>query len=376
MTYALYVHIPFCARKCVYCDFVSVPYNQGLAEKYVSCLVSELIAKSGAQLSSIYFGGGTPTALSIEAMSFIFDSIRPRYVLEPNAEVTVEANPGTLNREKIDHLLGLGVSRISLGIQSFDDGELTLLGRAHTGRDARDAARIIAGSGALSFSLDLLYGIPGQTLGRWERSLKDALSFGPKHVSAYELTPEKRTPLYSLLKDGRLKLPPEDAVADMFELGRDVLEGAGLRQYEISNYALPGHECRHNLNYWQRGQYLGVGVAAHSFMGGVRSENTPDLMEYIRRMESGESPVAAECALSESDALKETIFLGLRMRGGIDLSSLKDRAEILSSASSLISAGFMEHGNGRLALSRRGMALASSVIVALMRRMEQAKVVE
>ncbi|GAB4388949.1 MAG: radical SAM family heme chaperone HemW [Thermodesulfovibrionales bacterium] len=371
MAGAIYVHIPFCVRKCAYCDFPSVAHDPALAEGYVEALGREMALRAasttGGAADTVYIGGGTPTVLSEGLLARVFASLRENFALSPGAEVTVEANPGTLNRGKADFLLGLGANRVSLGAQSFEDRELAVLGRSHTAGEAEAAARLLEGT---NFSLDLIYGVPGQDPGSWRRSLERAVGLSPAHVSAYELTPEEGTPLLAALREGRLRLPPEEEVVEMFAMAEEALSGAGLRRYEISNYALPGRQCRHNVNYWRRGPYTGLGAGAHSFDGRTRRANGPDIRGYIEALSEGRLPPAVSQETTWEDALKETVFLGLRMTEGVELQGPAAGA-VMEASGGLIEEGLMEKAGGRLRLTRRGLLVSNSVFALLFEAIEK-----
>jgi oxygen-independent coproporphyrinogen-3 oxidase len=370
MHLCVYVHVPFCLRKCAYCDFLSVPFDGALSESYTGALLREINSGGeGGSLKTVYIGGGTPTALGHGQLEKIFGALHERFKISPDTEVTVEANPGTVDGEKALRLTELGVNRISIGVQSFSDSELATLGRMHTSAQAVEA--VTAARDALeggNVSLDLIYGIPGQTLEGWRRSLLRAVELGPAHVSAYELTPEHGTPLYEALGSGKLGMPDADVIADMFYLAAETLGGAGFGHYEISNHALPGLECRHNVNYWLRGDYLGLGAGAHSFTGGRRSRNTGDIGNYIKALSEGLSPVVEEREPSREEALREHVFLGLRTREGLDVRRFKGEfgLDLLPAAREMLEGGLMEAGGGRLVLTLRGTLLSNRVIVRLL----------
>jgi len=361
----LYIHIPFCMRKCSYCDFFSVPFDARSASLYSEALCREIGLSKGGRLRTIYFGGGTPTVLPEESFEAIFKALHERFDFSPEMEITVEANPGTIDAGKAAFLRGLGVNRLSLGVQSFSDTELQTLGRIHTAREAEQAARE---AGFENISLDLIYGIPGQGIESWRATLGHAVSLGPKHISAYELTPEPGTPLVRLLSEGAVALPGEDAVVGMAELAWDFLAASGYVRYEISNYALPGRECVHNLNYWRRGKYLGIGAGAHSFDGNKRWKNVPDIDAYISRLKDGVLPVEEQMELAPAEAAGEALFLGLRLAEGVDVGAFQKEhgLDLMSAASGLVREGFMEVKGGRLMLTRRGFLLFNPSVVRLM----------
>ena len=369
----LYIHIPFCARKCIYCDFLSLPYDQDLARRYTHALCRELELKKtfATALTTVFVGGGTPTILPDACLEQIFSVIRKNYALPPGAEVTVEANPGTVTREKADMLLSLGVNRISLGVQTFSDAELKILGRIHTAEDAITSAGILQAAGLKNLSLDLMYGIPGQTIETWKDSLSKANSLFPKHISAYELTPEKGTQLKRMLDSENLSMPGEELILAMSAIVIDTLAEAGFQHYEISNYALPGHHCIHNMNYWNRGEYLAAGAGAHAFLKGCRSRNTDSVMEYIRDLDDLRIPEAESVPLSHGDGLREFIMLGLRKIEGIRLKDADDlNLDLRTAAHELIEDGFTDIIGNRLRLTRKGLRVANTVIVKLQQNLK------
>ncbi len=294
----LYIHIPFCKRKCSYCDFNSITYDSVLANRYVSALCRELIKQAPfiKSLQTIYIGGGTPTVLNKGLLKEIFKVISDNFHLNKEIEITVEANPDTLTYQKCEELLSLDVNRISLRIQSFSDEELKILGRSHDAQKAKDSLDLIKASGFNNLSVDLIYGVPKriftvsakkEALALWRQMILDIASFQPKHLSTHELIPKRHTPLYRKVKTRRLILPDEDFVCDQYYTAKEVLEELGYIHYEISNFAKKGFECRHNLNYWNGGDYLGIGAGAHSLVNGYRYSNLRDVSKYIAAIEDG-----------------------------------------------------------------------------------------
>jgi oxygen-independent coproporphyrinogen-3 oxidase len=364
MAESLYIHIPFCLRKCGYCDFLSVPFDGSLSERYVEALIKEVGLQPRGRLKTVYIGGGTPTVLSAESIRRLFSALGEHFDMSGDAEITVEANPGTIGPEKVDALVDAGANRISIGVQSFNDDELRTLGRLHS---AEEAEKAVAEITIDNVSLDLIYGIPGQGLESWRASLEKAVELGPKHISAYELTPEKCTPLMDALESGRLRLPDEGLVLDMYHHALDTLKASGYRHYEISNHASPGFECRHNLNYWRRGEYMALGAGAHFFLGNRRGRNTEDIQLYIEMLLGGESPVVESNELSANDGLKEMLFLGLRLTEGIDITGFNEAAgsDIEKAAHGLIADGLMESDGVGLRVTERGRELFNPVIVRL-----------
>ena len=368
----LYIHIPYCIRKCLYCDFLSLPFNEQSVRRYIESLCRELeIKKNTADiLRTIFIGGGTPTLLPKDCFKRLFSCLRENFDISDEIEISVEANPGTVNSSKIDSLLSLGINRISMGIQSLHDNELKTLGRIHTADEALEAIRLIKNSGLENFSVDLMYGIPGQTIETWKETLSKTIDLSPSHISSYELTPEEGTPLWKLIKDNAIRMPEEGLVLDMYDHAIDFLQGRGYAQYEISNFALPGYRCLHNLNYWNRGEYIGAGAGAHSFIQGVRSQNTGDIKTYIDSLSDDIVPEAETGEISDEEALKEFIFLGLRKTEGLSLTqAIKLRPDFIGTCAELIESSYLVISDNYLRLTRKGLPLSNMVIVRLFERL-------
>jgi oxygen-independent coproporphyrinogen-3 oxidase len=366
----LYIHIPFCLKKCTYCDFYSVSDSKFIIGPYMTSLCKELEMRKAynGELDGIYIGGGTPSILKEKDIATIMDKVRSTCRISAEAEITSEANPGTLTEKGTKGMLNAGINRISIGVQSLDDRELSLLGRMHDAAEAIAAFNIARVGGFGNISLDLIYGIPGQNLDGWKRTLKKIISLCPEHISTYELTPEKNTILYEQLEKNRLKLPDEDEVAEMYYTAIDILTEGGYEHYEISNFALPGLLCRHNLNYWDRGEYIGIGAGAHSFLAGRRIANVCDVRQYIHDVELGALPIAEETLLNYRDEIEETLFLGLRKTDGFDSKLIPaDMTEQLKEAlDDLSHQGLLDLSRGHIKLTRKGLIVCNSVIVRLM----------
>ena len=335
----LYVHIPFCLRKCSYCDFYSVT-ERGRASKYRAALLEEL-AEYSCRFDTVFVGGGTPTAMG-EELALLCRSL-------PKAEeFTVEANPGTLTPELLRDLRAAGVNRLSLGVQSFVDSELAALGRIHSAAQAEEAFFMAREAGFDNINIDLMLAVPGQTAESLGRSLARIRALSPEHVSAYSLIIEEGTPFYENTPD----LPDEDEERDLYHQAREAFEAMGLGQYEISNFARSGCECRHNLKYWSGGEYVGIGAAAASFCGGERYKNAPDLDLYLA---GGGRKIERE-AVDEDELLREKFWLGLRKTGGVEyFGEFPDEVERLAAQ------GLLEIRGNRLRLTRRGLDLANIV---------------
>ena len=288
--------------------------------------------------------------------------------------------PARINEAKIDTLLSLGLNRLSIGIQSFHDGELKTLGRIHTSGDSIISLEMLKKTGMENFSIDLMYGIPGQTMESWKHSLSMALEFSPSHISAYELTPEKETPLYKAIETDSIKMPDEELILAMYDYAIDHLTGRGYEHYEISNFALPGRRCMHNVNYWERGEYIGAGAGSHSFTNNTRSRNIKDVDKYIEHVNIGAIPEIESMRVTSEEALKEFIFLGLRKREGINIGETasapqplnKDtdlRTALMSASEELVEEGLIEVDRDHIRLTRKGIVLSNTVIVRLFEKL-------
>ncbi len=337
----LYVHIPYCVKKCPYCDFYSVVDRTG-AEDYVAAVLEEF-KQYNENFDTVFIGGGTPTSIG-DGLVRLCDAL-------PKAEeFTVEANPGTVSRELLTALKRAGVNRLSLGVQSFNDGELRALGRIHTAAQAEEAFLAAREAGFENISIDLMLSTPRQTLESVRKTLEKARELVPDHVSAYSLIVEENTPFYG----AELPLPDEDEEREIYYLTRDFLEDMGLGQYEISNFARPGYECRHNIKYWTLAPYVGIGAAAHSYYGGRRSCNSPDIAAYIR----GEGRGATSETVTAEERLREKFWLGLRMTQGVPYGG-----EFPETVEKLVGQGLLELSGGNLRLTRRGTDLANLVFM-------------
>jgi oxygen-independent coproporphyrinogen-3 oxidase len=379
MADSIYIHIPFCIKKCIYCDFFSVPYDESTAYAYASALCKELFLKKHlvGKLKSVYIGGGTPSLLPGECFRQIFSCLKDNYELSPGTEVTVEANPGTLSESKIYLLLCLGVNRLSIGVQSFNNEELKVLGRIHTSEEALRSIELIGKAGLRNFSIDLIYGIPAQSFNSWCESLSKAAECSPAHISTYELTPEKGTVLFDLINNpplhpvSNLKMPPEDSILDMYNYTIDSMTNNGYEHYEISNFAKLGFQCIHNLNYWNRGEYVGAGAGAHSFINGLRSRNVEDIHTYINQLSRGVIPEEDKIYLTLQDSLREWIFLGLRKTQGISIKHAQNEGlDILLACREMIDSGHIEVRDDAFRLTRKGVVISNTIIAKLFQNLD------
>lgn len=314
MSLGLYTHLPFCRVHCTYCAF-AISTDISLQDQYIEAVLGEIDGRStGEAVDTIYFGGGTPSRLSIENLQRLVSRITDRFAIGPDAEFSLEANPEDITTESLAAWSALGVNRVSIGVQSFHDSELLPLGRLHGAAAAREAVARTAASGVRT-NLDLILGLPGQTETSFLQTLDVAMSLGAGHISLYMLDLEEQSPLRVQLSRGRVTLPDEELVAALYIRAIDRLGDAGLQQYEISNFARRGEECRHNLRYWSRGEYLGFGLGAHSFTGARRFANTRHIRTYI---ESSPDAIDFSEPIGGQETKRETLFLRLRQTSGID----------------------------------------------------------
>lgn len=331
--YSLYIHIPFCIKKCLYCDFVSFDDERQSMTPYVDALIIELQSKakrfSDVLIKTIYFGGGTPAILHDGSIATIMKAIKSNFNVCMDAEITLEANPKTITIDKADEYVRAGINRISIGLQSSDNDILRRLGRCYVVDDFRESVSIIKKAGLNNISVDVMYGLPGQTIKHHIDAIDLAIESDATHVSAYSLILEEGTAFYKMVNDKKLVLPNDDLVYEMFLAGKEELENHSFYRYEISNYAKQSFESKHNLTYWSNGFYLGAGVAAHSCVlekGQIsRIENTNSLYDYTKGWNSGISSAINCHTISKEESMFETIMLGLRLVDGISLSKFKER---------------------------------------------------
>jgi len=388
---ALYVHIPFCQAKCPYCDFNSYAGLEALMAPYVDALIAEMALwrepTRDARLTTVFFGGGTPSFLPLAETERILAALRRSFRLEPGAEITVEANPGSADSARLAGLRRLGFDRLSLGVQSFQDNELSAsggLGRIHSATEAREAYRAARRAGFENVNLDLIYGLPGQPLEAWQRTLAEAIDLRPEHLSLYALTLEEGTPLAADVAGGRVPAPDPDLAADMYLWAGDALAAAGYQQYEISNWALTGRRCRHNLVYWHNQPYLGLGAGAHSCLGGFRFAAIRDPRQYVSLVTAtSASPpngglrgflarlrhLETAVEVTDTRAMAETVILGLRLVEGLNLAAFRRRfgVGLLSvyepAVADLTALGLLEPAGGCLRLTPRGRLLSNEAFV-------------
>jgi len=382
----LYLHIPFCRAKCAYCDFPSFPGLDRLYDAYVQAVCRETAQRApqwaALRFDSLFIGGGTPTVLTAQAIEMLLEACRRHLGIAPSAEISIEANPGTVDLDLLRALRHCGVNRLSLGVQSLDDGELALLGRVHRRAEALAAYAQAREAGFENVNLDLMLGLPGQRLAGWRRTLEEAITLGPEHLSLYILSLEEGTPLCARVALGALPEPSEGVAAAMYELAERLLAQAGYRHYEISNWArrrpddnangLPTLACRHNLKYWRNEPYLGLGAAAHSYDGVARTANILDPAAYIAHMERGEEAVAAREALDDAQRMGETMMLGLRLIQGVEWRRFRERFGLgledvyARQIAELTDEGLLESDAQGVRLTARGRLLGNRVFAAFL----------
>lgn len=372
----LYIHIPFCICKCAYCDFLSGPADDRTIEHYVEKLIGEIGAHGTCDfvketvVTTIFFGGGTPSVLSGNQMQRIMESVRANFSIVDGAEISMEANPGTVTRDKLECYRRAGINRISFGLQSADNVELKLLGRIHTWEEFLASYGLARQCGFDNINVDLISAIPNQTVRSWEESVRKVLALKPEHISAYSLIIEEGTPFFEKYgegAEGEFMLPSEEDEREMYYLTEKLLREAGYHRYEISNYAKNGRECRHNLGYWKRENYLGIGLGASSLIDNVRYRNTDKLSEYLTHSEELGKLRLDEEVLSEKVQMEEFVFLGLRKIEGIskqlfydlfgyDLEQCYGKGIAKMKAEQLL-----EEVNGMLRLTKKGIDVSNYV---------------
>ncbi|WP_289293342.1 MULTISPECIES: radical SAM family heme chaperone HemW [Bacteroides] len=371
----IYIHIPFCKTRCIYCDFYSTTRSE-LKERYIHALCRELEIRrqylQGEPIETIYFGGGTPSQLSGEDFQQVFDTIEKTYGIKQVQEITLEANPDDLTPQYVQTLTKLPFNRISMGLQTFDEATLRLLNRRHTAAQAITAIERCREAGFRNISIDLIYGLPGETAERWEHDLTQAIALNPEHISAYHLIYEEGTPIYKMLQQHRVSEVDEESSVYFFSSLIDRLTTAGYEHYEISNFCRPGYHSRHNTSYWQGIPYLGCGPSAHSFNRREREWNIASLNKYLQGIESGERACETEI-LDTTTRYNECIITSIRTSQGLSLTKLKEEfgTELwqycLNMAAHSIKNGMLEERGDNLRLTRKGIFISDSIMSDLLK---------
>ena len=368
-----YVHIPFCVRKCAYCDFNSYSgYTDAHIARYVHSLTQEIRqAKPSHPVDTIFFGGGTPTAIPASDESALLRAVLETLPVTPDAEITTEANPGTMDVAHLAVLREAGFNRISFGVQSFDTGLLKTLDRIHSADEARNAVKAARAAGFESVSIDLMFALPRQTLQQWQDTLQQALELETEHLSLYSLIVEEGTGFYTRQQKGRLPLPSDDLAADMFEMAVQTAESAGYRQYEIANFARPGRECRQNLHYWRNEPYYGFGCGAVAYLDGARRMNVKSPVAYAQAIETGTDLALSVEMLTAEETMAETMMLGLRLtQEGVNCRTFEarlgrdPRVKFAAEIDKFTRRDLLELVGDSLRLTPQGVFLASEVMVA------------
>lgn len=376
----LYIHVPFCIKKCAYCDFLSAPAGEEERQRYVETMIKEIqgCRKKYQEycVTTIFVGGGTPSVLSGEQIKEVFNALRASFVIDTQAEITIEVNPGTVTEEKVEAWMQAGVNRISIGLQSVNDEELQMLGRMHTYKDFLNTYHLLRDKGFNNLNIDLISAIPGQTLESWKKTLSTVAELEPEHISAYSLIVEEGTPFYTIYgeggADGNLEsmvqpLPDEETERFIYEETETILQKYGYDRYEISNYAKPGYACRHNEGYWRRVNYLGVGLGASSLIENQRFQNFSTYDAYMDAIQNQKLFHEEVESLSVTDEMEEFMFLGLRMMSGISREVFQKKfgkkieTVYEKQIQQLKKDGLIEFVENRIRLTKRGIDISNYV---------------
>ena len=370
----IYIHTPFCAVKCMYCDFYSIANREEVIPRFIKTIITEIerceVDTSNWKIDTIFLGGGTPSLLESKYIESILESIQTKYDLSSVTEFTLEANPGEAPKDRLKEFRNLGINRLSMGVQSLEPDLLKFLTRIHSVEqifETYDNARSI---GFDNVSFDLIYSIPGQTWEVWERDINRIIDLEPNHISAYTLTLEKGTDLFRLVKDKKVRMPENEITGEWFLKTHQLMESNGYSSYEISNFSQPGFECRHNLHYWKIHPYLAFGPSAHGFDGTNRWNNSRSLDLFLQQIESGNSPISITETLTEKDKLNELIGFGLRMNDGIDLKKIPEIFQVQFGENLKIIEkkweGCIIKNENSISLTKTGMVFGDSIGVDLM----------
>lgn len=387
MAKSLYLHLPFCKTKCPYCDFASfTDKSKTQYEDYFKALSNEIDFRCSAfkekvDLKTIFFGGGTPSIHDADELKIVFHKLREYFNFDDTTEITLEANPGTVDQNKLKSFKELGINRLSLGVQSFDEDLLGNLARGHSVAEAKNIIKLVKEIGFKSWSIDLIYGLAHQSLEQWQASIQEALSFNPPHISSYALSIEANTPFGSIYKNSEHPdLPQEENIVKMYLYLNQELERQGLKRYEISNWSKIGHEAQHNLCYWHADEYYAFGLSAHGYISTKRYQNTRDLSEYYNRFLTDFKPEIIEEQetfriqdheineyINEEKALEEKIFLNLRLKSGLQLDSKLEEKMNMDKLRIFIDQGFIENTDNRLVLTEDALMISNKIIFELIK---------
>ena len=368
---SLYIHIPYCDHKCIYCDFYSI-INYKNKPEYLNALKREIkyyaeTSEDKFIVETIFFGGGTPSLMEVSYIEEILNGISNSFAVSENVEITLETNPGSVNREKLSMFRQIGINRISIGVQSFDDNDLRFLTRIHTGNEAIKTVNDAENIGFRNISIDLIFNLPNQTKEKWRLNLEKSVTLPVQHISAYSLILEKGTILNKMVLDGKIEIGDESFDADLYRFTQDFLIGKGFMQYEVSNFALPGFECKHNQQYWNYGDYIGIGTAAHSFVNNKRWWNYKSLTFYLKSVNEKGNSIAGSEILTKVETLEEFVMLALR-GGGISIKRLESEfsSEWLKLNNPKIikfkKLGLLEITPKNIKLTKQGYALCDEIL--------------
>ena len=369
----LYVHFPFCASKCKYCNFNSYSDKNELQLKYFQALLKELqMYKSDAiEIDTIFIGGGTPSIMFNGCISTLLSEVRKNFKVSENAEITIEANPNSIDKNKTIEWKESGVNRVSIGLQSINSNLLKLLGRPHTKQDYIRAYEDVISAGINNINTDCLIGLPRQKLSDVKKMLAFLVKLKVTHLSVYSLILEEDTPLHKMVTTGQLKLPKEEKTLGMYNYTRKFLKENGFERYEVSNFALAGYECKHNLHTWQMHEYIGVGAGAYGYIDGVRYGNVEQIEDYISAVSTGNKPIKLEEKISNTELFEESIMLGLRTKYGVNLKDIKEKYNIdlyetkKNELASFLKLGVIEINNDNLVLTDTGYPILNKIILEL-----------
>jgi oxygen-independent coproporphyrinogen-3 oxidase len=372
----IYIHIPFCVKKCAYCDFYSVKWDETREDKYIMTAINEIESYSELQdeyiVDTVFIGGGTPSIIEPQNIEELIASIKNTFIMEENAEISMEANPNTLNTKKLNAYKSIGINRLSIGIQSLNDNILKTLGRIHNSKEALEVIEKAKYCGFENINADVMFNMPGQTIHDIDYTINELTEESIKHISFYSLKLEKGTPMYLSEKNKEITMPDEDDEREMYYAGRNIMEKHNLMQYEISNFAMKGYECRHNLKYWNQEEYIGIGPSAHSFLGNTRFSNPSELKKYILSGERKAFEIKAferkiREVMNENEMIFEYIMLQLRLTQGLKFAEFKNKfskdfKEIYKEQiEKLLENGLIKLDDEGIRLTKRGMDLSNYV---------------
>ncbi|OPJ55600.1 radical SAM family heme chaperone HemW [Alkalithermobacter paradoxus] len=373
MEIGLYIHIPFCIKKCNYCDFSSYKLDNESKNKFIDGLIKEMKMYSDMykdrEFLTVFIGGGTPTILDTKELKYILDNINKHFKINKDAEITIESNPGTLEKEKLKELYELGVNRLSIGVQAYQTKHLNTLGRIHTFKEFEESFKSALEVGFRNINVDLMFSLPNQTMKEWKETLQKVVDLNPTHISTYSLIIEEGTKFYDMYKSGEIVDIDQNLDRQMYYYAREYLSKNGYNQYEISNFSKKGYECRHNIIYWKCKEYLGLGPSAHSYINKIRFSNYSTIDTYLEILNNKNLPIDDRNELTFKDRLEEKIFMGLRMNEGIDVYEINEEFNIdiknlyKETINKLVNDGYLKCNNNRVHLTNKGIDFSNKVFI-------------